>query len=46
MDISLIIIFGLFMPGVLPMTDNFGLTIQYGYQRLEFINYDRLLEFL
>lgn len=32
--------------GLLLMTDNFGLTIQYGYQLLEFINYDRLLEFL
>lgn len=32
--------------GILLMTDNFGLTIQYGYRLLEFINYDRLLEFL
>ncbi|MCI0597830.1 cytochrome c biogenesis protein CcdA [Candidatus Parcubacteria bacterium] len=42
------IVGGLFLIvlGLLLMTDNFGLTIQYGYQLLEFINYDRLLEFL
>jgi cytochrome c-type biogenesis protein len=32
--------------GVLLLTDNFGLTIQYGYKYLEFLNYDRLLDFL
>lgn len=32
--------------GGLLITDNFGLTIQYGYQLLEFINYDRLLDYL
>jgi len=32
--------------GALLVTDNFGLTISYGYQLLEFINYDRLLDFL
>lgn len=36
----------LILLGVLLMTDNFGLTIQYGYRLLEFINYDRLLEYL
>ena len=32
--------------GGLLITVNFGLTIQYGYQLFEFINYDRLLDFL
>ncbi|MBI2673807.1 MAG: sulfite exporter TauE/SafE family protein [Candidatus Zambryskibacteria bacterium] len=32
--------------GILLSTDNFGLTIQYGYELLDFINYDRLLEYL
>ncbi|MBI2097725.1 MAG: sulfite exporter TauE/SafE family protein [Candidatus Vogelbacteria bacterium] len=32
--------------GVLLMTDNFGLLIQYGYNLLKFINYDRLLDYL
>lgn len=32
--------------GLLLITDNFGLTIQYGYRLLEFINYDKLLEYL
>jgi len=32
--------------GFLLATDNFGLTIQYGYQLFEFINYDRLLDYL
>ncbi|MEK7614001.1 MAG: cytochrome c biogenesis protein CcdA [Patescibacteria group bacterium] len=32
--------------GFLLMTDNFGLTIQYGYELLDFINYEKLLEFL
>jgi cytochrome c-type biogenesis protein len=32
--------------GLLLATDNFGLTIQYGYELFEFINYDRLLEYL
>lgn len=32
--------------GVLLITDNFGLTIQYGYQLFEFIEYDRLLDYL
>lgn len=36
----------LILLGFLLMTDNFGLTIQYGYRLLEFINYNRLLEFL
>ena len=36
----------LILLGGLLVTDNFGLTIQYGYQLLEFINYDRLLDFL
>ena len=36
----------LILLGFLLMTDNFGLTIQYGYQLFEFINYDRLLEYL
>lgn len=36
----------LILLGILLMTDNFGLTIQYGYQLLEFINYDGLLEYL
>jgi len=32
--------------GILLATGNFGLTIQYGYQLLEFINYEGLLNFL
>ncbi|PJE64072.1 MAG: cytochrome C biogenesis protein [Candidatus Ryanbacteria bacterium CG10_big_fil_rev_8_21_14_0_10_43_42] len=32
--------------GILLVTDQFGLTIQYGYQLLDFINYDRLLDYL
>jgi cytochrome c-type biogenesis protein len=32
--------------GGLLVTDNFGLTIQYGYQIFDFIHYDRLLDFL
>ena len=32
--------------GILLATDNFGLTIQYGYELFDFINYDKLLEFL
>lgn len=36
----------LILLGVLLVTDNFGLTIQYGYTLFEFINYDRLLDFL
>lgn len=32
--------------GILLMTDNFGLTIQYGYELFEFIDYDRLLQHL
>jgi len=36
----------LILLGVLLMTDNFGLTIQYGYQLLDFINYDALLDYL
>lgn len=45
---SVSIIGGLFLIalGLLLITDNFGLTIQYGYRLLEFINYDKLLEFL
>ena len=36
----------LILLGGLLITDNFGLTIQYGYQIFDFINYDRLLDFL
>lgn len=36
----------LILLGGLLVTDNFGLTIQYGYQLLEFINYDGLLDYL
>jgi len=36
----------LILLGLLLVTDNFGLTIQYGYELLDFINYDRLLDFL
>jgi len=32
--------------GALLVTDNFGLTIQYGYELFDFINYDKLLDFL
>lgn len=32
--------------GILLMTDNFGLTIQYGYKLFDFINYDALLDYL
>jgi len=32
--------------GVLLMTNNFGLLIQYGYQLFDFINYERLLDYL
>ena len=42
------IVGGLFLIilGILLATDNFGLTIQYGYELFDFINYDKLLEFL
>ena len=42
------IIGGLFLIalGLLLLTDNFGLTIQYGYQLFDFLHYDRLLDFL
>lgn len=45
---SVSIIGGIFLIllGLLLATDNFGLTIQYGYTLLDFINYDRLLEYL
>ena len=36
----------LILLGLLLATDNFGLTIQYGYKLFEFINYDRLLNYL
>jgi cytochrome c-type biogenesis protein len=36
----------LILLGLLLITDQFGLTIQYGYQLLDFINYDRLLDYL
>jgi cytochrome c-type biogenesis protein len=36
----------LILLGGLLVTDNFGLTIQYGYELLDFINYDRLLDYL
>ena len=32
--------------GALLLTDNFGLTIQYGYKWFEFLEYERLLDFL
>jgi len=32
--------------GFLLVTDNFGLTIQYGYELFDFINYESLLEYL
>lgn len=32
--------------GLLLLTDNFDLTIKYGYQLFEFIEYDRLLDYL
>ncbi|PIT93262.1 MAG: cytochrome C biogenesis protein [Candidatus Harrisonbacteria bacterium CG10_big_fil_rev_8_21_14_0_10_38_8] len=32
--------------GFLLVTDNFGLTIQYGYELFDFVNYERLLDFL
>lgn len=42
------IVGGLFLIllGALLITDNFGLTIQYGYELFDFINYDRLLDYL
>lgn len=42
------IIGGIFLMllGALLVTDNFGLTIRYGYELFDFINYDRLLDFL
>lgn len=36
----------LILLGSLLATGNFGLTIQYGYELFDFINYDRLLDFL
>lgn len=36
----------LILLGWLLVTDNFGLTIQYGYELFDFINYDRLLDYL
>ncbi len=36
----------LILLGGLLVTDNFGLTVQYGYQLFDFVNYDRLLDFL
>lgn len=36
----------LILLGLLLITDNFGLTIQYGYQYLDFLNYDALLDYL
>lgn len=32
--------------GILLLTGNFGLTIQYGYELFDFINYDNLLKYL
>ena len=42
------IIGGLFLIGLgfLLITDNFGLTIQYGYQWFDFLHYDALLDYL
>lgn len=36
----------LILLGFLLATDNFGLTVQYGYELFDFINYDKLLEYL
>jgi len=36
----------LILLGLLLITDNFGLTIQYGYELFDFIDYDRLLDYL
>jgi len=36
----------LILLGLLLATDNFGLTIQYGYELFDFINYEGLLEYL
>ena len=36
----------LILLGILLATDNFGLTIQYGYELFDFINYEGLLEYL
>jgi cytochrome c-type biogenesis protein len=36
----------LILLGLLLITDNFGLLIQYGYEWFDFINYDRLLDYL
>jgi len=36
----------LILLGLLLTTDNFGLTIQYGYELLNFINYEGLLDYL
>jgi cytochrome c-type biogenesis protein len=36
----------LILLGLLLLTDNFGLLIQYGYQWFDFLKYDRLLDFL
>lgn len=36
----------LILLGLLLVTDNFGLTIQYGYELFDFVNYDRLLDYL
>jgi len=32
--------------GILLLTNNFGLLVQYGYQLFDFINYDKLLDYL
>ena len=36
----------LILLGLLLVTDQFGLTIQYGYELLDFINYEGLLDYL
>lgn len=36
----------LILLGALLITDNFGLTIQYGYQIFDFLEYERLLDYL
>ncbi|HEY4505920.1 MAG TPA: cytochrome c biogenesis protein CcdA [Candidatus Paceibacterota bacterium] len=36
----------LILLGVLLITDNFGVVIQYGYGLFDFLNYDRLLDYL
>jgi len=39
-------VLGVFYLGMLLVTDNFDLTIQYGYKALDFINYEGLTKWL